>query len=1011
MRRIIAVWLSLLMVSGSVFFIFDIQEVKGVPITITVPVDYPTIQQAIDNASAGDTIRVWNGTYPESIYINKPLSLIGNSSLDTIIDPSGTGNVVSILSNWVNMSFFKIFGTPNPDCGISLISSNYCNISYCNIFAEGYGITLDSLSNYNDVIYNYCAGPSPTPGPDNILIGGDHNNISHNICLSSWDGVYTGVFSEYNVISYNTFNGNRNGVVPAGNNNLFQYNNVTNNTYGFFVGGGPGIYLSTIKNNNINNNSFAFSIASSQAKIYNNNIFFNGVDSADSGTNSYNEIYPIGGNYWDTYSGIDMFSGPNQDQPGSDGIGDTPHLLPIVQDDYPFMQPFNFGSQVPPDISLISPSNNSIVKSGTVLYFEISDSNHDLQAANYSVDGGADQSFLINYQIDMTGWPATTYSIEVHAIDMAGNTGIEIYGFTIDPPPIITLNSPVNNSIITAGTFLDLDVIDTNLYEVNYSVNGGTNTSFPSPYNVSTIGWIDGSHVIEVHANDTVNNSVSRSYDFIIDSTSPEIILNSPANNTIILPGTIIDIDVIDDNINAVNYSLNGGSNQSLVPSYDIDTTGWVYGTYIVEVHAIDDAGNTAVKIYGFTINSADPEIVLNSPANDTIVLPGTIIDIDVIDDNINAVNYSLNGGSNQSLDPTYDIDTTGWSDGTYIVEVHAIDDTGNTALKIYEFMIDTTPPIVDAGTDAIANDQYMQNATSNDVTSGIDSYLWTQESGPGTMAFGTPNTQDTYLSADTDGTYIIRLTAADIAGNTAYDEFELIWDATSPNMIVNTPMNNSVINDSVTLDFVITDPHLDTVSYAINGNPFIVLSSPFDINTAGWTDGVYNIDIAANDTIGNNLTRSYTFNMDSTGPVIISTIPAHGSEEIVLNTTIQITFNEDMDTISVENALLFDPFINVSNYQWLNDTALIIILSEDLSYNTTYTITLGTNATDHNGNYLDPEYSFSFTTILDTVDEIPDDNIGDYWWILLLMAVIIILSLLFFKRKKPEAVSEPETD
>ncbi|KAA0007406.1 MAG: hypothetical protein FE045_00275, partial [Thermoplasmata archaeon] len=47
--------------------------------TINVPADYPTIQQAIDNASNGDTIVVAAGTYIESITINKSINLVGET--------------------------------------------------------------------------------------------------------------------------------------------------------------------------------------------------------------------------------------------------------------------------------------------------------------------------------------------------------------------------------------------------------------------------------------------------------------------------------------------------------------------------------------------------------------------------------------------------------------------------------------------------------------------------------------------------------------------------------------------------------------------------------------------------------------------------------------------------------------------------------------------------------------------------------------------------------------------
>ena len=54
--------------------------------------------------------------------------------------------------------------------------------------------------------------------------------------------------------------------------------------------------------------------------------------------NAWNDDYPTGGNYWSDYIGVDLYSGPNQDLPGSDGIGDTPYTIGVF-DQYPLMAP------------------------------------------------------------------------------------------------------------------------------------------------------------------------------------------------------------------------------------------------------------------------------------------------------------------------------------------------------------------------------------------------------------------------------------------------------------------------------------------------------------------------------------------------------------------------------------------------------------------------------------------------------------------------------------------------
>jgi len=57
--------------------------------------------------------------------------------------------------------------------------------------------------------------------------------------------------------------------------------------------------------------------------------------------NIWDDGYPSGGNYWSDYAGVDEKSGPNQNQPGSDGIGDTPYVINSNnRDNYPLINTF-----------------------------------------------------------------------------------------------------------------------------------------------------------------------------------------------------------------------------------------------------------------------------------------------------------------------------------------------------------------------------------------------------------------------------------------------------------------------------------------------------------------------------------------------------------------------------------------------------------------------------------------------------------------------------------------------
>lgn len=88
--------------------------VKANPKTIVVPDDYSTIQSAIDQASVGDTILVRKGVYNGTLYMDKPLSLIGENSQTTVITASGSSmftRYIIVIGSSVTVSGFTILGS------------------------------------------------------------------------------------------------------------------------------------------------------------------------------------------------------------------------------------------------------------------------------------------------------------------------------------------------------------------------------------------------------------------------------------------------------------------------------------------------------------------------------------------------------------------------------------------------------------------------------------------------------------------------------------------------------------------------------------------------------------------------------------------------------------------------------------------------------------------------------------------------------------------------------------
>jgi parallel beta-helix repeat protein len=135
--------------------------------------------------------------------------------------------------------------------------------------------------------------------------------------------------SNSNDISCNALSNNDWGIiVNDSSNNTLTDNDITENSY-------YGIYLNdATEYNSIYHNNF----------IYNRGLYTPQAYDNGSTTNSWDNGYPDGGNYWSDYDGDDEYGGPGQNLSGSDGIGDTPYDIDNdlggisgPQDNYPMM--------------------------------------------------------------------------------------------------------------------------------------------------------------------------------------------------------------------------------------------------------------------------------------------------------------------------------------------------------------------------------------------------------------------------------------------------------------------------------------------------------------------------------------------------------------------------------------------------------------------------------------------------------------------------------------------------
>jgi parallel beta-helix repeat protein len=327
---------------------------------------------------------------------NNNLAVYGTqaSHFDNDIDDSNTANgkkvyyLISENNRVINPSTF-------PDVGyLALVNCENMTVN-----------NLELTSNAHGLLLAYTTGTTIT---QNVI---KDNSVGIGLVASSG-----------NYILDNTIVENTRGIQLSNSStsNSIATNNVSSNKDGMFF---FSSFQNTIFGNNITNNDIGAGFKSASNNMFRGNFFVDNVDQvcdvseSDStitmSTNIWDFSYPVGGNYWSDYTGIDVKSSAGQNQTGSDGIGDTAYIINTKnKDSYPLMP---YGS--PLGISIVSPQNKTYTTTDVALDFAVSKTTSWIR---YSLDGQA--NVTITDSITLSDLAEGAHSVTVYAQGTDGQT-------------------------------------------------------------------------------------------------------------------------------------------------------------------------------------------------------------------------------------------------------------------------------------------------------------------------------------------------------------------------------------------------------------------------------------------------------------------------------------------------------------------------------------------------------------------------------------------------------------
>ncbi len=474
----------LILLSALMIMLFIVHPVAaGGPSLITVDddggMDYTTIVDAVDNASAGDTVLVYPGNYSGRVNVTKQLNITSTGGpRGTHVTFSGPQDYIFyVTADGVIINGFNLSGaTGNYDASIYLRDSN------------GHFITNNTISNnyYGFLAYN---------SSDSVILNNTIFNNDESACeLKDACNI--------SIINNTLFNNDYGAFLDTSCNNTFMNNTILDNDEGIKLT--DDSINNTLVNNSVSNSSvYGIYLANSGSNILRSNSMFN---------NTYN--FGLSGSDAELMHDIDT----------SNTLDGRPFYYLVGQQDVVFGPSSNAGSIYCINCENITVSNMNFSHNGAgVFLFKTNNSTIENNNMSPSIKYGVynyncnDNSLMNNVASGSYGF----YIRSSYDCNIIRNSALnsESYGFYVTSSAYNnTFANNIASNVIKYGFYIKSASHD-NTFENSTVLNAGS-------YGLYLYSSLNNSFI-----NNTVSNASS--YGFYIRSSSGNILENnSILNNT-----------------------------------------------------------------------------------------------------------------------------------------------------------------------------------------------------------------------------------------------------------------------------------------------------------------------------------------------------------------------------------------------------------------------------------------------------------------------------------------------
>jgi len=547
---------------------------------------------------------------------------------------------------------------------------------------------------------------------------------------------------------------------------------------------------------------------------------------------------------------------------------------------------------VPPRLDISDPADGTVFSTTTFDITVIIDEVYLNQAVLY-LNGSIVNTYTTEgtYTETVTVSQDGVYNITLWGKDNAGNENSVTIFVTVDTtPPTITITNPQDGSYLNTTSVIvswsaddSLSGIDHYVIYVDGSVYAN---NIPSTTTSYTLTLSEGQHTIRVEVVDVAGNTNYDEISIVVDITAPTVNILSPTDGSTVTSTTVtVEWSGSDNNgIDHYEVRLDGGSWINVGTNTNHTFTDLSQGSHIVDVKAIDLAGNIGTDTVTFTVSlgsvnitspTEDPDTGEAYVGGDSVVISWNASgSVDHYEIYVNDSYYGSTTGINYII--------SGLGEGAWNITIVAVYSDGSIASDYVISTVDLTPPSVSPDDNSVVADSsttsVMISWSGSDSLSGIDHYEIYDGNKWVNVGTSTSYTIDT--SSMPEGLYAIYIRAFDKAGLFSQSTILLIVDRTAPSLTILAPSDGAILGwDTIVVSWTASDNVIDIDHYEVSADGTNWINVGRETSYVfTLADGTYTIYVRAYDSAGNYAEKSVTITVDTVAPVVTITSPSDAS-------------------------------------------------------------------------------------------------------------------------------------